>query len=188
MKNFSVVFLVSTSLFGAIAITQNVQAQVYLTSSGQTSFFSKTPAEDISAVNKTTSSIINGRNDSIVVRIKNLSFDFPNSLMKDHFNENYMESEKYPYSTFKGKITPHLDFTKDGAYPVTATGKLMIHGVEREVTLQGNASVKGEEVKLSAEFLVKTADYHIEIPKLVFQKIAESIKVNFDATYKPLKK
>lgn len=163
-------------------------AQIMITNTAKVQFFSETPVENISAVNANTSSLLNTATDSVFIKIKNTSFAFKNALMQDHFNENYMESDKYPYSTFKGKINQAIDYKKEGTYKVSVSGKMNIHGVERPVVANGVMTVKADQISVSSDFTVKTADYKIDIPKLVFQKIAEEIKVSFNATYNPAKK
>ena len=162
-------------------------AQIFMTTNGNVQFFSKTPVEDISATNSTVSSLINTVTDSILVRMRNTSFVFKNGLMQEHFNENYMESSKYPLDEFYGKITPKVDYTKDGTYQVSATGKLEIHGTQKITTINGSLIIKNGTVNLDADFMVHTADFNIEIPKLVFEKIAQDIKVSMSADYKPFK-
>ena len=104
--------------------------------------------------------------------------------MQDHFNENYMESTKFPLASFRGKINEKIDYTRDGVYPVTSTGKFALHGVEKIETIKGTLTVKDQVIHLDAGLMVHTADFKIEIPKLVFSKIAEDIKVTMAADYK----
>lgn len=96
-----------------------------------------------------------------------------------------MESEKFTSSTFAGKINEVIDYTKDGTYDVTVTGKLKIHGVEQVKTINGKVIVKGQTIQLISNFKVKVADHNIEIPKLVTAKIAEEIEVTVDAILLP---
>jgi polyisoprenoid-binding protein YceI len=152
------------------------------------SFFSTTPVENIDATNTSCSSLLNTATDSVLFKVPNAAFVFPKSLMQEHFNENYMETPKYPNSTFRGKINEKIDYTKDGTYKVTCTGKLLMHGVEQLRTIDGTLTVKGEEVTIVTEFNVKLADHKIEVPKVVFEKIAESILVKVNAQYAPYKK
>lgn len=88
-------------------------AQIYMTTTGRVEFFSETPLENISAVNQNVSSLINTNTDSVFVRIKNTSFVFKNALMQEHFNENYMESTKFPVDSFRGKVNEEIDYTKE---------------------------------------------------------------------------
>ena len=169
-------------LLSAIAFSINAQ-QLYNLTKGEITFFSKTPVEDISAKNVKPASLINLATLDIVVQMQIVHFKFPNSLMEEHFNENYMESAKYPKANFTGKINENIDYTKDGAYKITATGKLTIHGVTKNVTLTGTLTKKGTNLTLISEFDVALADYNIEIPSIVFQKIAEKIKVHANMIY-----
>ena len=107
--------------------------------------------------------------------------------MQEHFNEKYMESDKNPKSTFKGKINEKIDFTKDGEYNVTVTGKLNIHGVEQDRTISGKVIVKEGKIQLLTSFKVKNADHKVEIPKIVSAKIAEELDVKVDALLLPKK-
>lgn len=149
-------------------------------------FFSKTPVEDINATCTTANALINTEG-AVAFVINNTSFSFPNKLMQEHFNEKYMESEKYPMSTFKGKINEPIDFTKEGVHQVTATGKLNIHGVELDRTIPGTLTIKDGNINLVSDFKVKVADHKITIPKLVVAKIAEVIDVKVTADMLPKK-
>ncbi len=159
-------------------LSWDIQAQtLFATSTGEISFYSYTPVEDISAVNKKVGSIINSDTREVAVQMRITDFNFPNGLMQEHFNENYLESEKYPTATFKGKIAGNEDFTKPGTYNVKASGTMKIHGVENPMDLIGQINSDGKSLKLKVEFKVKLVDYKIEIPTLVFAKIAEEIEV-----------
>jgi hypothetical protein len=152
---------------------------------GNVSFFSKAPLEDIEARNGKGQSVINTSTGEIAVKVPIKGFVFENGLMQEHFNENYMESDKFPFATFKGKINEPIDWGKEGSYPVSATGKLNIHGVERDQTIKGKLDVGSGKLQLDADFSVALADHNIEIPSLVFQKIAEKIAVNTRFVYQP---
>lgn len=153
------------------------KAQLFITQTGETSFFSETPLENISALNKQTAAIINTSTSDVAVRIQNVAFHFPNKLMEEHFNENYMETEKYPNATFKGKIQEAVDFQEEGVYDVTAKGILEMHGVKQERILKGKLTVAPAQLTLVCNFDVKLADHKIDIPTLVVTKIAESLTV-----------
>jgi hypothetical protein len=98
-----------------------------------------------------------------------------------------MESDKYPKAIFKGKIQEHIDITKEGTYTVSAVGELNVHGVAQKRTVQGSLTLKNGTIIMSAEFMVKCADHHIDIPQILFYHIAESIKITVSATYSPYK-
>jgi polyisoprenoid-binding protein YceI len=115
------------------------------------------------------------------MRITN--FVFPNKLMQEHFNENYLESEKFPSATFKGKIKESVDLTVAGTYPITASGSATIHGVTRPIELKGSIVSTGATLAFTCQFEVKLMDYKVDIPKIVFAKIAEIVKVSSKMNY-----
>ena len=108
--------------------------------------------------------------------------------MEEHFNENYMESDKYPKASFKGKVQSPPDLSKDGTYPVRVAGELTVHGVTQNRTVNGTIKVANGTVSMNSEFMVKCADHHIDIPQIVFHNIAESIRIRVAATYTLYKK
>jgi hypothetical protein len=125
-----------------IAAILSLQAQnLFSTGNGETTFYSETPVEDITAINKLGQSILNTTTNDIVVQMNMKQFDFPNKLMQEHFNENYIESDKYPKAVFKGKINEKIDFTKNGTYDISATGDFTLHGVTKARTLKGKLTV-----------------------------------------------
>lgn len=164
------------------------QSALYATSGGQTSFHSSTPAEDINAVNKKTQAILNTTTGEIAVLMNMRDFDFPNELMEEHFNENYMESAKYPKATFKGKLDQAVDVTKNGSHELTATGTFTVHGVSQPRTLKGTLTVKEGSLLLDSEFEVALVDHKIEVPQIVFVKIAQIIRVKSSYALTPYKK
>ena len=117
--------------------------------------------------------------------MKMSAFDFPNKLMQEHFNENYMESAKFPVSTFTGKILEAIDFTKNGTYEVTAQGQLTVHGVAQPRDLKGKLIIDNQKIYLTSNFEVKLVNHKIDVPKLVFVKIAEIISVKSKYTFTP---
>ncbi|OYU94918.1 MAG: hypothetical protein CFE21_14665 [Bacteroidetes bacterium B1(2017)] len=178
--------LVLAALFGfSMALVSN--AQMFSTSTGKVSFFSKTPMENIDAESNTVLAVLKADTKEMAIIITNTSFKFQNGLMEEHFNEKYVESEKFPKSIFKGKINENIDLTKDGEYTVTVTGKLTIHGVEVDRTIPGKIIVKGGTIQLKSNFSVKNADHKIEIPTIVTSKIAEAIDVTVDLILTPKK-
>ena len=163
-------------------------AQVYTVKEGSVTFFSKAPMENIEATGRNIEAILNTKTNEIGLIVLIRSFEFKKKLMQEHFNEKYMESDKYPTSTFKGKINDKIDYTKDGTYSVTATGKLMIHGVERDINAPGTITIEKGKINLKSEFRVPLKGFNIEVPKLVFQNIAEVISVKVNMNYSPYKK
>lgn len=158
---------------------------LYKTSEGTISFFSETPMENIDATNEAVSALLNTKNNELVVISTIRGFKFKKKLMERHFNENYMESDIYKTAMFKGKIIDAIDYKKEGVYNVKVKGTLTIHGVEQEREIKGTLTIKGNEIKLSANFEVKLVDHKIEVPTIVFTKIAEVIKVTIESTLLP---
>jgi hypothetical protein len=167
-----------------LVIATHTYAQKYVSEKTFVSFFSDAVLEDITATNKKASSIFNSTTGDIAFSIPIKEFQFAKSLMQEHFNEKYMDSEKYPKSTFQGKVTGYNPDAK-GVQNVRAAGKLTIHGVTKEVDIPGTIEKKDDKVLMKSKFIVKVADYNIEIPTLVFQNIAEQVEVTVDFVYKP---
>ncbi|MCP9768899.1 YceI family protein [Lacihabitans sp. LS3-19] len=149
----------------------------YVCKAGQTSFFSETPMENISALDNKVAAVIDTDKNEIAVKITMTDFKFKNHLMEEHFNENYMESDKFPLGTFKGKIQETVDYSKNGSYDITAVGSLNMHGVTKERTLKGKMEILNGQIKLNCDFEIPLKDHKIDIPTLVIAKIAESIAV-----------
>lgn len=168
-------------LFWVVALEGT--AQRYVAEKSVITFFSDALMEDITATNSKTVSIFNKETGELAFSVPVREFQFAKKLMQEHFNEKYMESEKYPKATFSGNL---LSFNagETGVQNVKAKGKLTIHGVTKEVELDGTAQVDNKIV-LKSKFNVKLADYKVEIPRIVFQNIAEVVDVTVDITYKP---
>jgi polyisoprenoid-binding protein YceI len=165
-------------------------AQKFMTRIGRITFFSATPLENIEAFNNEAAAVLDGGTGDVAFQVPIKSFKFEKELMQEHFNENYMESDKYPKSEFKGKIAAPsaVNYAKDGTYNVKVSGKLTIHGVTKEVAVPGTILVKDGAVTLNAKFMVKPADYGIRIPSVVKGKIADQIAVTVNSMLKPLQK
>ena len=178
MKKILVIFLLSVC---SIAL----HAQVYFTKNASVSFFSKTSMEDIDAVNNQALSVLNATTGDLQFSLSVKGFHFKKPLMEEHFNENYMESEKYPKSTFKGQITDikSVDFTKNGTYKVSVKGDLTMHGVTKNVTVPGTVTIENGKVSANAKFIIALADYDITIPKIVQQTIQKTIELTISCKY-----
>lgn len=107
---------------------------------------------------------------------------FNSALQREHFNEKYLESEKFPKASFRGKIIEQIDFTKNGTYEVRAKGDLDIHGVVQTRIIKGKMIIDNGSVTVQAKFTVPLSDHNISIPTIVSQKIASQILVQFDAS------
>lgn len=166
------------------ALVYSSVAQKYITEKTFVSFFSDAAIEDISAENTKTAGAFNAANSEIAFSVPIKDYEFEKSLMKEHFNEKYMETEKYPKSTFEGKISG-FDPNASGVQKVVSQGKLTIHGQTREVEIPGTIEKQGENLVMKSKFIVKLEDYKITIPKLLWQNIAEQVEVTVDFTFKP---
>ncbi len=168
-----------------IMIATNSIAQKIYTKNGNISFFSKSPLENITADNNQVMSVLNTQTGEMQFSVLVKGFHFEKALMQEHFNENYMESEKYPKSTFKGNLADvsKVNFKKDGTYPVSVIGDLSIHGVTNKVSVPGTITVKGGNITSNAKFTVRLADYKISVPKVVRDNIAENIEITVACRY-----
>lgn len=175
-------------LLFVVGFLQSAYSQVYMGKQTTIHFLSKSELEDIEATNKLAQTALNASTGKVQVKVQIKAFKFKSSFMEEHFNENYMESDKYPFSTFEGKINEPLDLSKDGEQKVSCTGKLTIHGVANEVTLPCTIKVKGGQVTVSSAFTVKLVDYKIKVPSLYVKNIAEEIAVDVTSVMEPFKK
>jgi polyisoprenoid-binding protein YceI len=160
----------------------DVQGQSLRSVSGYVRFFSDALIEDITAENKQARAIFDLGSGEAVFLIPITGFEFRKALMKEHFNENYMESEKYPEANFKGKIIGYNPSTSNAK--ATAEGSMTIHGVSRQVKIPGLITSQGETLTLEAVFPVLLKDYQVEIPTLMFQNIAEEVEVTVRFEFK----
>lgn len=160
----------------------------YIDRRGHASFFSSAPMEDIRAENDQAVSIIDAQTGEVVASMLMRSFNFRKALMEEHFNENYVESDKYPKATFRGKIVNigDVDLTKDGNYTLDVSGEITLHGVTQPLTLKADAVVNGGTVQAKAVFPLKVKDFKIEVPRLVINNIAEVVEVTVSFSYQPM--
>lgn len=163
-------------------INQAVQG-TYVSKNVKVNLYSKAPLEDIDATSQKGTSVFNTATAELAFSVPIRSFVFEKSLMQEHFNENYMESDKYPNASFKGKIQQMPDVSKNGTYPVTVAGVFETHGVKQARTIPGKIMVNNGSISMSAEFMVLCKDHKIDIPTIVFKNIAESIRVQVAANY-----
>jgi len=158
-----------------------------MTRNGQISFFSKTPMENIEATNNEVTSIVDTKKGEIVFAVLIKSFHFERALMEEHFNENYLESNKFPKATFQGKISnlSAINFTKDGKYEAVIEGDLQIHGIKQPQRATGTLTISQGKITGTAVFSVKPSDYKIAIPSLVADKISSNIEISVNCIYDP---
>lgn len=159
-------------------------AQTYMTRTGRVNFnaTTKSSPETIEAKNNEVACIMDGKSGEVRFQILVKNFKFERALMQEHFNENYMESDKFPKSEFKGAITnlSEVNFAKDGTYNAKVTGKMTMHGVTKTVTVPGSIVVKGKNARLSAKFSLLLKDYNIDIPSAVVDKVDKTAVISVD--------
>ncbi|MCS7074228.1 MAG: YceI family protein [Bacteroidia bacterium] len=174
-------------VFGFSYSTPPVIAQdIVKTTSGTVNFVSEAPLEVIKAKSGNLNAVLNLNTRSFAFSVPMTSFQgFNSPLQREHFNENYIESKRYPHGSFKGKIIEEVNLKQNGTYTVRAKGILTIHGVEAERIFKSTVIVNNGTIKISSKFDVKLEDHAISIPKIVNQKIAEVIFVEVNATLAP---
>ncbi len=154
-------------------------AQKYITRNGSVSFFSETPIEDIRALNKQTSCVLDINTGSFAFQVPIRGFMFKNALMQEHFNENYMESHDFPKATFRGGIEDWLDFKlSKQSQDISVKGTLTIHGVSKKIRVSGTIRQDRDQIKGVAFFDIFPSDYNIKIPRVVRDKIAKTIQIS----------
>jgi hypothetical protein len=177
-------------LVSSIMLFHLAQAQDrFFTKSGKISFYSKAPLEDIEATHRGVSCVLDTKSGAVQFAVLMKGFEFRKALMQEHFNESYVESDKYPKAGFNGQIVNNssVNYTKDGVYPATVKGKLTIHGETKEVETQGKLELKQGKMQLNAEFNIVLSDYKISIPSLVKDKVSQNIRITVDCLLEPLK-
>ncbi|MCS7074103.1 MAG: YceI family protein [Bacteroidia bacterium] len=177
-----------TLLVAYWAIISRTFGQIYSDKAAYIRFFSEAPLENIEAINQKASAILSTEKNNVAFSIQIKDFHFEKALMEEHFNENYMESEKFPKSTFSGKINETVTYNKPGKYDVTVTGKLVIHGVEQTRTIPGQIIVQPDgKIGIESKFKVKLEDHQIKIPRALFKNIAEEVEVTVKSKLSPQK-
>ena len=166
-----------------------VFSQKYFPRDGKVKFFSDASMEKIEAVNKSATAVLDAATGKMEWKVLIKGFLFEKALMQEHFNENYLESSKYPNATFKGEIAnlSEVNLSKDGTYNAKVKGKMNIHGVEKDVETTGTVKVGGGTITIHSEFTVKCSDYGIKIEAQKVSNIANEIKVTVDAALAPMK-
>ncbi len=176
--------------FVVLAIS-GLQAQdKYMTRNAKIRFVSEAPLEKIESINSQGASVLDTKTGQIEFSVLMKSFEFEKALMGEHFQEKYVESDKFPKSTFKGTVTDiaSVNFGKDGSYPVIYKGSFTLHGVTKDVTGKGSMDIKGGKLIAKSNFNLPIEEYKIEIPSVVKDKIAKEVQVTVDAAYEKLEK
>lgn len=172
-----------------------------LTSTAQDKFFTKTgklqfdattskSPEKVVAINKAAVAVLDKNSGAIQFSVLQKGFEFEHALMEEHFNENYVESHKYPKTEFRGIILNNntINYQKEGIYPVRVKGKMSLHGVTLEHEAEGTLSVKAGKIELKSKIELVLTDYKIDIPNLVADKLAKTAKISIYCLLEPLKK
>jgi hypothetical protein len=183
MKRLSILLFLLTIGF-------TVNGQKYMTKNGYIGFFSHTSMEDIKGDNNQVAGILDIATGEVVFQVLIKSFHFDRALMEEHFNENYMESDKFPKSTFKGKITnlSSVNFAKPGTYDVTVEGDLTIRDATNKITTKGTLEVVTGGINSTSKFNISPEDYKINIPGVVRDKINKNLEVAVTMKYAALEK
>ena len=170
-------------IIASVLLTNSlVFSQKYKVAESKVVFFSEALIENITASNTSSAGLFNSENGEIAFVIPIDKFEFEKSLMKEHFNEKYMHTEKYPKASFSGKLSGY-NLALKGIQNVQVQGKLTIHGVTKEITVKGTFEKKGNAIQLDAKFPVKLEDYKVERPKLLWENIAEIVEVTVDFNF-----
>lgn len=177
----TIITSVLTFLSIALFAQTDKYANTYACTKGKIHFFSASPLEDIEATSNVAVCVLNTQTKKVYSKVAQTSFVFKDGLMQEHFNENYMESDKFPSSVLDMLIVEDIDFTKDGVYDITLKGTLEMHGVKNDREIKCKLTVaNGAPSKATGAFDVKLADHNIKIPKAVTMNIAEVVKVDID--------
>src|SRR5688572_8086048 len=180
MRLFSI-FLIPTIAF--CSHLELFAQQKYGTQSAALDFTSEAELELIKAASGDTRGLIDPNSNQFAFSVEVKSFKgFNSALQREHFNEKYMESDKFPKASFSGKIIEHVDFSKDGTYDIRAKGDLDIHGVKQTRIIKGKITIRNGSLQVNAQFTVPLSDHNISIPSIVSQKIATEIQVQFEAS------
>ena len=181
------ILLISLTFFSLFSFSQ----EKFISRNGQIQFLASTPLETIDPVNNHVSCILDTENGNLVFQMKMISFKFEKALMEEHFNEKYVESDKFPKSTFVGRVQNWDDFNwnENDVYIYTeqnivVKGKITIHGIEKEIIVKGVIETSKSTIFLSSSFDIIISDFDIEIPRLVRDKISETVKVEVNVTLK----
>ncbi len=155
------------------------QSKLY-SKEAKVSFFSKTALENVVAENNKALCIWDTASGQFEFSVLIKGFEFDRALMQEHFNENYMESDKFPKAVFKGKIQlgKQILFNTDNINEVIAEGILTIHGVSKQVSLKAFIAIKNGKISSAASFTVLLADYKITVPSIVEDKINKRINIS----------
>ena len=176
------ILLLSAFLLASYSFAQDK----IITKNGKVTFEASVPSfEEVKAKNEGATCIINTKTGEMASLTLVKGFRFKTALMEEHFNENYIESDKYPKATFKGKIE-NFDLAKvtiEGK-EYNINGKMELHGKSKDISIKATIKKSGDGVNLVSNFIVNTDDYGIEIPSIVSKKVSKKVNIKLDFTMK----
>ena len=172
-------------LFATALTTQDK----YYTKSGSIQFVSKGSIETIQANHRSVTCVLDSKTGGLQFAVLMKGFEFKKALMQEHFNENYVESDKYPKAEFRGQIVNNSDiaYAKDGVYNAHVKGKLTLHGQTRDIEADGKITVKNGKLQVNSDFTIQMSDYNISIPKLVKENMSNTVSITVNCILEPLK-
>lgn len=179
------IIITCTFIINAVFV---LSQDLYVVSKSIVKFTSDAPLELISAKSNGLQGAINTVDRSFVFRAPMKTFEgFNSALQQTHFNENYLETAKFPYTVFEGKIIEDIDLLTPGTTNVRGKGSFTCHGIKQERIIKCKIKVSADKIEISSEFTVLLADHNIKIPSVVSQKIAEEITVQLEVELIPKK-
>ena len=160
----------------------------FFTKNGRISFVSKGNIETIEANHKSVTCVLDSKAGNIQFSVLMRGFEFRKALMQEHFNENYVESDKFPRSEFRGQITNNgaIDYTRDGVYDAKVKGKLTIHGVTKDIENDGKITIRGGKPHANTVLVISLSDYKINIPGIHRDNINNTVTITIDCPMEPL--
>jgi hypothetical protein len=175
-------------IFLFFSVVAGAQGKLY-SKDGKTAFFSSTSMENIEATNKSSVVLLDSKTGDLQFAVLMKGFEFKKALMQEHFNSDYVESDKFPKSEFKGQISNNseINYTKNGTYTAKVKGQLTIHGETKDIETTGTIIVKDGKTQANATFNILLEDYKIVVPRMVRDNISKSIKITVDCSLDPLK-
>lgn len=174
-----------------VIFTVSSFGQKYFTKNGKINFDATATSspEKIEGINRSVTCVVDSKTGNMQFAVLMKGFEFERALMEEHFNENYVESDKFPKAEFKGAIAGNekVNYDKEGTYTVKVKGKLTMHGETKDVETDAKLTVQGGKINASAEFIVPLADYKVSIPGLVADKVSKTAKISVACALEPLK-
>jgi polyisoprenoid-binding protein YceI len=166
-------FFVAAILFSS----EYLQAQVLKFDHGTIEFYSGTVVSDIEAISKKADVSLNLNTSEVSVTVDIETFEFEYDLMQEHFNEKYMESEKFPQSKFTGKILQDISNGIEDEMEVDVSGKLTMHGVTKDIKFKARLSKQGEYILVETKIPVVFKNYDIDDPTILSKSVAKDVEI-----------